>query len=328
MRVFATRSRALPDSGHAQRFNRTPAVRHILRGPHVQPKLKIGAVDDPAEREADRVADQVMRMPDAALAATVAGPARTVQRACAECEGEMRHVAGDRLQRMQEEREEPVQAKERPGHQPTITPDAEQAIADLNEGRSLSPAERGFFEPRFGRSFESVRVHTGQGADTAARAVNARAFALGDDIAFANGEYSPGSPDGQRLLAHELAHTVQQGMQSKSIQRTDWGLLGGRGCNESPDGAEWVLVDDPGVWRQLDSGDCTGTFEDCDGMTCGGGFYAISNLVRGTCRTPRQDSGYFAKRRWTPTSHGSEARSPRERGSSQGDTPPGYVYDK
>jgi hypothetical protein len=62
MRTLATKSHATPTTGQTA-FKRTPDVRRILRGPQVQTKLKIGAVDDPAEREADRVANQVMRMP-------------------------------------------------------------------------------------------------------------------------------------------------------------------------------------------------------------------------------------------------------------------------
>ena len=55
-----------------------------------------------------------------------------------------------------------------------------------------------------------VRVHTDDNADKLNRAVSARAFATGTDVYFARGEYNPGSADGDRLIAHELAHTVQQ----------------------------------------------------------------------------------------------------------------------
>jgi hypothetical protein len=55
-----------------------------------------------------------------------------------------------------------------------------------------------------------VRVHTDDTADRLNRSVSARAFATGTDVYFARGEYNPGSADGDRLIAHELAHTVQQ----------------------------------------------------------------------------------------------------------------------
>jgi hypothetical protein len=73
-------------------------------------------------------------------------------------------------------------------------------------------------EPRFGRDLSGVRVHTGAQADESARAVGARAYAVGQDAVFAAGQYDPGSRDGLRLLAHELSHTVQQ---------TGGGLAGG-----------------------------------------------------------------------------------------------------
>lgn len=79
-----------------------------------------------------------------------------------------------------------------------------------NRWQPLSGAERAFFEPRFGRSFEDVRIHTDERADVAARAISARAFTYGTDIAFALGQYRPGTHRGRRLLAHELAHVVQQ----------------------------------------------------------------------------------------------------------------------
>jgi hypothetical protein len=85
-------------------------------------------------------------------------------------------------------------------------------------GRSLDPAVRAHFEPRFGRDLGDVRVHTSAQADASARAVNARAFTVGRDIAFAAGEYAPDAAAGQRLLAHELAHVVQQGGQRSAPQ--------------------------------------------------------------------------------------------------------------
>jgi hypothetical protein len=77
-------------------------------------------------------------------------------------------------------------------------------------GRPLDDATRGFMEGRFGHDFGRVRVHTDARASAAAAAVNARAFTVGDEVSFADGEYSPSSPDGRRLLAHELTHVVQQ----------------------------------------------------------------------------------------------------------------------
>jgi len=77
-------------------------------------------------------------------------------------------------------------------------------------GAPLSPALRGFFEPRFGNDFGAVRLHTGALAERSADAVHARAFTLGNDVVFGHGEYAPDSPAGRHLLAHELTHVVQQ----------------------------------------------------------------------------------------------------------------------
>ncbi|MCP4305524.1 MAG: DUF4157 domain-containing protein [bacterium] len=88
----------------------------------------------------------------------------------------------------------------------STTPNAERAILGLGPGHPLPAAERAFFEPRFGRDLSAVRIHTDDSANKASRAINARAFALGRDIAFASGEYAPGTAKGRRLIAHELAH--------------------------------------------------------------------------------------------------------------------------
>ncbi len=77
-------------------------------------------------------------------------------------------------------------------------------------GEPLPESARQFFEPRFGRDFSAVRVHADDRAAEAVRTVSGRAFTLGSDIVFGRGEYSPGSAEGRRLLAHELTHVVQQ----------------------------------------------------------------------------------------------------------------------
>jgi hypothetical protein len=77
-------------------------------------------------------------------------------------------------------------------------------------GQPLDAATRAFMEPRFGRDFSGVRMHTDARAAESARAVNALAYTVGHTIVFGAGQYAPGTPSGQRLLAHELAHTIQQ----------------------------------------------------------------------------------------------------------------------
>lgn len=77
-------------------------------------------------------------------------------------------------------------------------------------GRPLDATTRGFMEGRFGHDFSKVRIHTGGAAAEAADAMQAHALASGTDIAFAPGMYRPGARAGMHLLAHELAHVVQQ----------------------------------------------------------------------------------------------------------------------
>lgn len=86
-------------------------------------------------------------------------------------------------------------------------------------GRPLDRGERSFFEPRFGRDLSGVRIHTDGRAGEAARGIGASAYTLGGDIAFAPGAYRPGTQEGRHLLAHELAHTMQQG-NDRVIRRT------------------------------------------------------------------------------------------------------------
>jgi len=96
-------------------------------------------------------------------------------------------------------------------------------------GQPLPPTLRASFESRFGHDFGEVRIHAGAQAAEAAESINAQAFTVGQDVAFAAGQYSPETGEGQRLLAHELTHVIQQNEagQGPTIQRqtgTDYGL--------------------------------------------------------------------------------------------------------
>ncbi len=77
-------------------------------------------------------------------------------------------------------------------------------------GQPLDAATRAFMEPRFGHDFSRVRVHADAQAAESARAVNAHAYTVGHDIVFSAGRHQPATPAGRQLLAHELAHVVQQ----------------------------------------------------------------------------------------------------------------------
>ncbi|MBL8621062.1 MAG: DUF4157 domain-containing protein [Myxococcales bacterium] len=92
-----------------------------------------------------------------------------------------------------------------------VAPGAEEAVAGLGGGGAPLPAGvRDRFEASLGADLGAVRVHTDDASATAADAVGARAFARGNDIHFGAGQYQPDDPFGMHLLAHEVAHTVQQ----------------------------------------------------------------------------------------------------------------------
>lgn len=91
------------------------------------------------------------------------------------------------------------------------SPVAGEHSALAGQGQPLPDRVRSFFEPRFGHDFGRVRVHDDQEADRLAAQHDARAFTINHDIVFARGEYQPMTQAGQRLLAHELTHVVQQG---------------------------------------------------------------------------------------------------------------------
>jgi hypothetical protein len=100
--------------------------------------------------------------------------------------------------------------KEAPGGSPTGV-DRGAVSARLGGGRPLEGSSKYRMESAFGHDFSHVRVHDDARAAGVAHDLNAHAFTLGSHVAFASGNYSPGSPVGDALLAHELAHVVQQG---------------------------------------------------------------------------------------------------------------------
>jgi hypothetical protein len=98
------------------------------------------------------------------------------------------------------------------GNQPAASSRVPPLVHEVlrSPGQRLDAASRAFMEPRFGRSFGDVRVHAGPRAADSARAVNALAYTVGNHIVFGKGQDAPKSTSGKRILAHELAHVVQQ----------------------------------------------------------------------------------------------------------------------
>jgi len=152
--------------------------------------LRLGAVDDPAEREADRIADAVMAGGRAPAATPGDG---AVRRTCAACDDEAQTV-----------RRQPTAPAPAAGAAPPAV-----AAAVRGGGAPLPAGERAFFEPRLGLDLSGVRVHTGGAAAHSAAAIDALAYTVGSDVVFAAGRFAPSTPSGRRLLAHELAHVAQ-----------------------------------------------------------------------------------------------------------------------
>jgi hypothetical protein len=103
------------------------------------------------------------------------------------------------------------QNKQTPAQKPTVDLGIDSSINALKgSGHPLPDSVREFFEPRFVGDFTRVRVHTNERAATTVNALDARAFTVGHDVAFAAGQYSPGTTQGRELLGHELTHVMQQ----------------------------------------------------------------------------------------------------------------------
>lgn len=115
-------------------------------------------------------------------------------------------------------------------------------------GRPIEPAARALLAHRFGRSLDAVRVHDGPRAATAAERTGAEAFTVGDDIVFAPGRYQPGSATGLELLAHEVAHTVQQlGVGGGAIQHRLESSVPASTLEREADEAARFVVNGPAV---------------------------------------------------------------------------------
>lgn len=224
----------------------------------IQPKLKLGRAGDRFEREADRVADQVMRMSDAAVSApsvrNTGSGAELVHRTCAAC-GKA-HKELDQQEKPEISRKLcpkcQVQAKSAPGQAPAVTFDVANGIQGLQGGgRPLSESTRNFFESRFGHDFSQVRIHDSARAANLASGIQAKAFTLGNDVVFGAGHYRPQSSQGRRLLAHELTHVVQQGYAANAV--------GGREASASADSGTVYRADTGAVDRTMALGITPGT---------------------------------------------------------------------
>lgn len=187
--------------------------------PPVQPKLVVTQSGDPYEHEADRVADAVASSTSWSSAPEISAY-----------------------------HEQAAMPAPLPGTAPGSTSQSFENTLNASEasGSALNPATRGHMETRFGVDFGHVRVHTGGDSAALNRQVDSHAFTTGRHIYFAPGQYQPGTHRGDRLLAHELTHVVQQSggvATTRPLQRFEtktyyaFGLLSGRNTHELAENA-------------------------------------------------------------------------------------------
>jgi len=250
----------LSSTARLQRAIGNRALSSMLRNSVIQRKLSVSQPDDAHEREADRIADQVMR--STALQSPVASGIQGIQiatspalqRSCGcGCNG-----AGDCAER-----------KEATSEASDDETESLQVVDQVlrSTGQSLDHQTRSFMDSRFGYDFAGVRVHTGERADRSARAVNALAYTVGNNVVFSAGRYDPQSTAGRRLLAHELTHVVQQqsGATSNQIARAaihDGRILDEGSCADLVKGSRFICCDPTnGIKR-------AGKKKDIDGKDC------------------------------------------------------------
>ncbi len=162
----------------------------------IQPKLNIGAADDPSEREAEAIAGKVMRMP-------VSQNGNTFFKSS--------DITSIQRKSKRSEEEEKLQRKSGNGESVTTAPAIVHEVLNSGNGRPLDHSTRSFMETRLNSDFSQVKIHDNSLAAKSADSINALAYTSGNNVVFNSGQYKTNTDSGKRLLAHELVHTMQQG---------------------------------------------------------------------------------------------------------------------
>jgi hypothetical protein len=220
----------------------------------IQAKIEMSQPGDQYEQEADRVAKQIMQMPNLDLQPQVD-------------KEERKELLQSKLQ---------VQQRISGGGNYMEAPPIVHEVLQ-SPGHPLDPSTRQFMEIRFGHDFSQVRVHTDAKASESAKSIHASAYTLASNLVFADGQYSPHTSTGRWLLAHELAHVVQQSKTSVAprLQRRVEGVKFGPGVRPFDQGGligmqidihflsdAWTPTD-RGIYQEQVSApqDLTGSFE-------------------------------------------------------------------
>jgi len=203
------------------------AVGQLMTHDILRPKLTMGTPGDVYEQEADATADKVMsmshsqvqRQSDEEEVHTTSMNEEEVQSSLGKEEVQM-SPEDDELH-FQSMEEDTVQGKgtvQREGLSDSLS---SQIQGIKSGGQPMPKASRDFFEPRFGADFSNVKIHNDSTAHETSAAINAKAYTLGNHVAFGKGQYNPESSEGKHLMAHELTHVVQQGGAPSHISKTN-----------------------------------------------------------------------------------------------------------
>jgi hypothetical protein len=241
-------SSTISEPKHKKTSNSTPFLKgkgnqHSFIPPVIQAKLTVGKPNDKYEKEADHVADKVVRMP-------TGNQSQTVQRKCNKCNEDklqMKPLAASlspiiQKQEIKQE-EEMLQMKGNESNSPSTTLES-SLQKSKGGGQSMDASTQNSMGNSIGADFSKVKIHTNENAVQMNRSLSAKAFTNGNDIYFNSGQYNPKSPGGKHLLAHELAHVVQQKgsntIQTNLIQR----YYDASGSKGSAIGKSYRIADD------------------------------------------------------------------------------------
>ena len=175
--------------------------------PNIQTKLKISQPDDPLEREADGVSEQIVAMDytdsDTKFGNKIEG-IETINRKCSTCEEDN----NDKEKPIQISWKSNINNKQNEAVSYEINNEIRNVISD--RGQPLDTPTKEFMGSRFGCDFSNIRIHTDERGAKSAYSVNALSYTIGNNVIFNEGKYQPNTLEGRRLLAHELTHVVQQ----------------------------------------------------------------------------------------------------------------------
>jgi outer membrane protein OmpA-like peptidoglycan-associated protein len=230
----STPSRRIGKNLHCLQHN---SVLGALKGANIQAKLQVSQPNDRFELEADKTAEKVVATSDSQLNESTQIQHSHSQNVSAQSAEKSASPTNEEKLDQGETKESELDDEIVQTHswlQPAISivvarsPTSSSAKIETNSfntslsnilrnGRRMPKAQRNYFEPRMGRNFHNVRLHTDGKANNLADSINAKAFTHGPHIVFAEHQYSPDTLAGKRLLAHELTHVIQQKGQTSTV---------------------------------------------------------------------------------------------------------------